>query len=45
MQSAFLAAEVSNEFVGYDLTKKYQRDRFITDTVNTLFYGVEKEKN
>lgn len=45
MQSAFLAAEVSNEFIGYDLTKKNQRDMFIIDIVDILFYGVEMEKN
>lgn len=45
MQSAFLAAEVSNGFMGYDLTKEGQRDKFIADTVNTLFYGIVKEND
>lgn len=45
MQSAFLAAEVSNRFMGYDLTKKSQRDSFIADAVNALFYGIVKEKD
>lgn len=29
--------------MGYDLTKEGQRDRFIADTVNALFYGIVKE--
>lgn len=45
MQSAFLAAEVSDGFMGYNLTKEEQRNKFIADTVNTLFYGIGKEND
>jgi len=36
MQNAFLAGENSEAITGYNLMKKEQRDRFVSDTVSTL---------
>ncbi len=40
MQTAFLSGESSLAITGYDLSKKSQRELFISDTVSTLMEGV-----
>lgn len=40
MQVAFLSGSSSNEILGYDLTIKTERDRYIDTLVDILFVGV-----
>lgn len=44
MQAAFLARNNAKEIVGYDLFSKSERDLFISDTVNMLFYGLNHDE-
>lgn len=43
LQAAFLTGESSAEIIGYDLNDKLQRDLFVAETVNMLFYGCANE--
>lgn len=40
MQVAFLSGNASKEILGYDLTNKSERDRFVESLVELLFLGV-----
>lgn len=40
LQTAFLTGSHSKDIVGYDLDDKLQRDMFVTEAVNMMFYGM-----
>lgn len=45
MQTAFLARDTAKELPGYDLYSKTERDRFIADTINMLFHGMNSTED